>query len=186
MFRAKSRKILYLMIGIIILIISYLVILYFNNYKNTDTEENSSNNISSEEFKLFKEPKFGFEYIVPDELEYENYDQYYFKITSQDNWYAMVTLDPMSVNNHKTVDEIYDEYMKELNETEEKVFKEKYYDIDIVVYQKLQENKIDYYFVTPWDYCYRIVVFYEGDEFQFDYLKEVMYSLLTPDYDEVE
>ena len=60
---------------------------------------------------------------------------------------------------------------------------EKYADIDVLGYQKLDEKIRDYYFATPWDYFYHIIVFYEDDDFKFDSLKDIMYSLLTTEYD---
>lgn len=182
MTQKNLRKILYVLIAIVVVILIYLTISYIKNYQKP-TSGKDNNDIPGETAKIYEEPRYGFKYTVPKDLTYETFDEYYFKISSKDGWYALATIEPMAINNHKPIDEIYNEYIANLNKEEEIVYKESYSDIEIVGYQKINNKQIDYQMVTPWEYCYRIVVFYETDEFSFESLNDVIYSLLTPDYD---
>lgn len=180
MFQKNIKKILYVLIVIIVIIITYLTVSYLKEHQKTDSG-NDDNNVSNE--IIYEEPRYGFRYTVPENLTYEYYDQYFFKITSKDGWYALATIETMLINDHKPAKEMYDEYILKSNPEEEKVYMGEYSNIDIVVFQQLNKKEVDYYFVTTWGYCYYIRVFYETDEFSFENLNDVMYSLLTPDYD---
>lgn len=188
MSKENTKKILLILFSIIVIIGIAFTIIYFKNKQQStpnndniqDSKKDNDENVGS---KIYKEPRYGFKYDVPDNFTYKDNDEYFFKVSSNENWYALVTIETMSMNNHKPVSEMEAELKLKIDPTKEKLFNEKYADIDVLGYQKLDEKIRDYYFVTPWDYFYRIIVFYDDDDFKFDSLKDIMYSLLTPDYD---
>lgn len=124
---------------------------------------------------------YNIQYNIPKGYKYEEYDNANFKIIPNDKWYAVIGFYRKEDLSFDNLYEFYnDRALKYANSNEIHVSLKKVNDIDMVVFEYLNEKKIICCLESPYDTFYRVGISYTEDNFDLNNLNDILESLKNP------
>ena len=175
-------------IVVIVLVVGLLIFKYISTTSSKNSNNHELVNDIDENLNLQAFFFNGILYVVPKGLKYENIDNT-LTITSDNSWNAKVYMISKELTKYKTNDLLYEHY-RELEDSEGyKLSRININDLDVVVFDYLNEKKYIYSFITDItdnDICFTIEVNYETEEFDVNVLSDVFNSLKNSEVVEYE
>ena len=181
MLKKKNILIIVNMIAIII-IIGILFYKYFIALSKNDVIETNDNDIEQSYVEIGNSFVFNrLIYSVPINFKYEKHDSIYFKIISNNDWYALACF--YMKDEDDKIDDIYDNEVKQnVDVNIDDVYNVQIDDVKLIAIKSKTNKEITYLFESGFDSTlyYKLVVYYTSDIFDDKEIGKIMESLQYP------